>query len=118
MLLETIVKEEEKRVFFRIGGKQPRDGEPRETLLPEQAQAEAIMAKLAFEKKTGHKIHHFVYDPMAGGSKPRRDPGGQVVKRGLKTDILGNVLEIVPPQNLDYETTEMVATGLWTGVWV
>ena len=118
MLVETVVKKDERRVFFMFAGKQPREGEPRERLDPEQEKAEAILAKLAWEKKNGIELLNFHYDPYGGGLKPIREPAGQVVKRGFVKDILGNVMEVLPPQNMDPDVLEMRPIGAWTGEWI
>lgn len=118
MLLNTIVKEEENRVFFEIGGPQPRDGEERERLTLDQEKGEALIAKAKWENKTGHRLLNFHYDPMAGGLKPLVEPKGQVVKRGPIVNKIGRVVGFEEGQNIDTKIQSMRPIGLWTGEWI
>lgn len=119
MLVDTIVKNEENRVFFFFAGKQPRDGEEREQLPWEQEEAEASLAKLNWERKNGKQLLYFHYQPLAGGLAPKVQPKGQVVKRGIIQSLkTGAVLGFEEGQNLDEKMTKMYNRGAWTGEWL
>lgn len=66
-VLRTIEKPEEKRVFFEIGAKLPRDGEERGVLTADMEHAEALLAKHNYEQKHGVSLLRFHKDPLAGG---------------------------------------------------
>lgn len=66
-VLKTIEKKEEKRVFFEIGAKPPREGEERGALTSEMEHAEALIAKHNFEQRNGVTLLRFHKDPLAGG---------------------------------------------------
>lgn len=117
MLINTVVKEDEKRVFFEFGGRQPRDGEPREELPFEQEEAEAKIEKLKWERKTGRQLLYFYYDPLAGGTHPIVPAKGQVVKRGLiMSQKTGQAVGFEEGQNL--ESVQMISRGMWRGEWL
>jgi|SRR5579859_3225671 len=118
MLLNTVVKEEERRVFFEFGGRQPRDGEPREQLAPDVEKGEALIAKTKWEEKTGRRLLNFHYDPMAGGLHPHREPNGQVVKRGPIIGKAGEYLGFEEGKNSDLVGVIMKNVGMWTGEWI
>lgn len=119
MLLDTIVKDEEQRVFFFIGGRQPRDGETREVLPYEQEEAEAKIEKLKWERKTGHMLLNFHFDPYAGGLQALVPPKGQVVRRGnIVSQKTGEIVGFEEGQNISKGMTEMRPRGAWTGEWL
>ena len=118
MLLNTIVKEEENRVFFEFGGRQPRDGEEREKLPYDQEEGEALIEKSKWEKKNGRRLLNFHYDPHAGGQRPLVEPKGQVVRRGPIVNSKGEVVGFEEGKNLDPKIQRMITIGMWVGEWI
>lgn len=119
MLIKTIVKEDEHRVFFQFGGKEPREGEAREQLPYEQEEAEAKIEKLKWERKNGIQLQNFHYDPMAGGLQPPVPVVGQVVKRGpIISFSTGQPVGFEEGKNERAVGRIMLPTGMWVGEWM
>lgn len=110
----TLVKDEEKRVFFFIEPDKPRQGDKIIALSRQDEEPFAVIAKNRFEKSRGVRLEHWRYDPMCGGSEEIPGTGGWYdalyLTRADGTQEL-KVPKMRKPPQIRY-------LGGWTGEWL